>query len=232
MCVQNRKHSSLLLGGSWRAAAQIPRASAEENKPQPEYSPRPPTPTLTGGLRSPNEKEGFDELSCSQTQLNKDSDNWQTGWPQKDSWRWHGGADEGEQRREGDQNKALLPPGPWGAPWGAWFCLCPLLLHQDRHSEAAAAAAWRGLAPFESLAAAAGGSRSLLGHRAASALPLRVYPDTEITRRGLEGGRRKLARKNWSRWEEKWGMTNVEAMTGGSFDNRALKHPWSLIMFH
>lgn len=112
MCVQNRKHSSLLLGGSWRAAAQIPRASAEENKPQPEYSPRPPTPTLTGGLRSPNEKEGFDELSCSQTQLNKDSDNWQTGWPQKDSWRWHGGADEGEQRREGDQNKALLPPGP------------------------------------------------------------------------------------------------------------------------
>lgn len=62
----------------------------------------------------------------------------------------------------------LLPPGPSGAPGGAWFCPCPLPpgCHQDRRPA-------RRLAPPGSPA----GSRSLRDRRAASALPQTVYPD-------------------------------------------------------
>lgn len=101
-----------------------------------------------------------------------------------------------------------------------WFCLCPPLLgwHQDRRSAAAP-----GPAPLESPA----GSCSLLGHRAVSALPRRVYPDAQTNETRLEGKEKKkkrrdetekkrkgeiLASKNLSRWEEsvqKRGMTNV-----------------------
>lgn len=63
--------------GSWRSAAQIPERRGKQTGGV-EYSLRPPRRLSQDDFALRTEKPGeFDELSCFQTQLSKDSDNWQ-----------------------------------------------------------------------------------------------------------------------------------------------------------
>lgn len=181
---------SVVAWGSWRSAAQIPERRGKQTEAG--VKPEAPAAALIGWLCSPNEEgwriwwavmlsdtseQGLWQLA--DRPATEDSQGWLEVWMERQEWRRTKPKRKKERKQSGmkEKKEKLLPPRPWGAPEGAWFCLCPLLLgwHQDRRSVAA-----RCLAPSESPA----GSRSLRGHRAASALPQRVYPVAQTTRRG------------------------------------------------
>lgn len=117
----------------------------------------------------------------------------------------------------------LVPPGPWGAPAGAWFCLYPLLL--GWHHVQDSAAAW-GPALLESPA----GSPSLLGRRAVSALPQRVYPDAQTSEKRLEGGggnkEQKIKAWIWRAKSRADGRKELKIEVWQMFQGKTVKEAW------